>query len=39
MSAARYTALNARKLGIATIGEFDVREGIAEARRDLEEDA
>jgi hypothetical protein len=39
MCAARYTALNARKLGIAAIGEFDVREGIAEARRHLEEDA
>ncbi len=38
MCAARYTALNARKLGIAAIGEFDVREGIAEARRHLEED-
>lgn len=39
MSAARYSALNARKLGIGAVEEFDVREGIAEARRHLEEDA
>jgi hypothetical protein len=39
MSAARYSALNARKLGSTTVGEFEVKEGIAEARRHLEEDA
>lgn len=39
MSAAHYAALNARKLGSATVDEFEVEEGIAEARRHLEEDA
>jgi hypothetical protein len=39
MSAARYSALNARKLGISAVEKFDVREGIAEARRHLEEDS
>jgi hypothetical protein len=39
MSAARYSALNARKLGSDTVEEFEVREGIAEARRHLAEDA
>jgi hypothetical protein len=39
MSAARYSALNARKLGIGAVEKFDVREGIAEARRHLEEDS
>jgi hypothetical protein len=38
MSAARYSALNARRLGISSVEEFDVGEGIAEARRHLEED-
>ena len=39
MTAARYAALNARKLGSDTVGTFEVEEGIAEARRHLEEDA
>jgi hypothetical protein len=39
MSAARYAALNARKLGGAVVDVFEVEEGIAEARRHLEEDA
>lgn len=38
MSAARYAALNARKLGGAAVGEFEIEEGIAEARRHLTED-
>ncbi len=39
MTAARYAALNARKLGDETVGPFEAAEGIAEARRHLEEDA
>jgi hypothetical protein len=39
MTAARYTALNARKLGSAAVGAFEAEEGVAEARRHLEEDA
>ena len=39
MTAARYAALNARKLGDETVGPFEADEGIAEARRHLEEDA
>lgn len=38
MAAARYTALNARKLGSASVGLFEATEGIAEARRHLAED-
>lgn len=39
MTAARYAALNARKLGSETVGTFEAEEGVAEARRHLEEDA
>jgi hypothetical protein len=39
MAAARYAALNARKLGSETVGTFEAEEGVAEARRHLEEDA
>lgn len=39
MMAARYTALNARKLGSTAVGKFEVEEGLAEARRHLAEDA
>ena len=39
MTAARYAALNARKLGSETVGAFEAEEGVAEARRHLEEDA
>lgn len=39
MAAARYAALNARKLGSETVGAFEGEEGIAEARRHLKEDA
>jgi hypothetical protein len=39
MSAARCSALNARKLGATTVEEFEVKEGIAEAERHLAEDA
>jgi hypothetical protein len=39
MTAARYAALNARKLGDETVGLFEAEEGIAEARRHLKEDA
>lgn len=39
MTAARYAALNARKLSSETVGGFEAEEGIAEARRHLEEDA
>lgn len=38
MMAARCAALNARKLGSEAVGIFEVEEGIAEARRHLEED-
>lgn len=38
MTAARYSALNARKLGSGLVGQFEVREGIAEAERHLSED-
>jgi hypothetical protein len=38
MSAARYAALNARKLGSETVGTFEAEEGVAEARRHLAED-
>jgi hypothetical protein len=38
MTAARYAALNARKLGSAEVGHFEVEEGIAEAKRHLAED-
>jgi energy-coupling factor transporter ATP-binding protein EcfA2 len=38
MAAARYSALNARKLGSPTVGTFEVREGIEEARRHISED-
>lgn len=39
MSAARYAALNARKLGGASVGRFEADEGVAEARRHIEDDA
>lgn len=39
MAAARYAALNARRLGGEEVGSFEVEEGIAEARRHLEEGA
>lgn len=39
MAAARYAALNARKLGSEAVEKFEVEEGIAEARRHLAEDA
>ncbi len=39
MAAARYAALNARKLGSETVGPFEADEAIAEARRHLSEDA
>jgi len=39
MTAARYAALNARKLGGEAVGMFEAEEGIAEARRHLEDDA
>ena len=39
MTAARYSALNARKLGSETVGRFEAEEGVAEAKRHLEEDA
>lgn len=39
MTAARYAALNARKLGSGKVERFEVKEGIAEARRHLAEDA
>lgn len=39
MAAARYAALNARKLGSSAVETFEVEEGIAEARRHLAEDA
>jgi hypothetical protein len=38
MAAARYSALNARKLGSTDVGDFAVAEGISEARRHLEDD-
>jgi hypothetical protein len=38
MAAARYAALNARKLSSKVVGEFETREGIAEAERHLAED-
>lgn len=38
MSAARYAALNARKLGSEFVGPFEAAEGIEEARRHLAED-
>ena len=38
MTAARYAALNARKLDSDTVGPFEAREGIEEARRHLAED-
>ena len=39
MTAARYSALNARKLGSGSVGSFEAEEGVAEAKRHLEEDA
>jgi hypothetical protein len=39
MTGARYAAFNARKLGSETVGTFEVEEGVAEARRHLDEDA
>lgn len=39
MTAARYAALDARKLGSDTIGAFEVEMAIDEARRHLDEDA
>ncbi len=39
MLAVRYAALNARKLGSEAVGAFEAEEGVAEARRHLEEDA
>lgn len=39
MTAARYAALNARKLGSESVGTFEGEEGVAEARRHLDEDA
>jgi hypothetical protein len=39
MTAARYAALNARKLGSDAVGTFEVEEAMAEARRHLAEDA
>lgn len=38
MTAARYGALNARKLGSGSVGTFEMTEGIEEARRHLAED-
>jgi hypothetical protein len=38
MTAARYAALGARKLGSATVEAFDVQMAIDEARRHLAED-
>lgn len=38
MTAARYSALNARKLRSDSVGDFEVKEGIEEARRHLAED-
>ena len=38
MAAARYAALNARKLDSDEVGWFETREGIAEAERHLAED-
>jgi len=38
MTASRYAALNARKLGTSTVGKFEITEGIAEAGRHLAED-
>jgi len=38
MTAARYAALGARKLGSATVEAFDVQMAIDEARRHLTED-
>lgn len=39
MTASRYAALNARKLGSETVNSFEAEDGVAEARRQLEEDA
>jgi hypothetical protein len=39
MTAARYAALNARKLGSQVVGAFEAEEAVAEARRHLAEDA
>lgn len=39
MMAARYGALNARKLGSGAVGAFEAQTAIDEARRHLEEDA
>ena len=39
MTAARYSALNGRKLGSESVGVFEAEEGVAEAKRHLEEDA
>lgn len=39
MAAARYTALNTRKLGGGRVGALETREGIAEAERHLGEDS
>jgi len=39
MTAARYAALNARKLGSEIVGAFEAEEGVAEARRHVAEDA
>lgn len=38
MTAARYAALNARKLGSDEVGEFEVAEAVPEARRHLADD-
>lgn len=38
MAAARYAALNARKLSSDEVGVFEAEEGVAEARRQLEDD-
>lgn len=38
MAAARYAALNARKLGSAIVGRFEAQEGVAEAQRHLADD-
>ena len=38
MTAARYAALNARKLGTASVGMFEAETAIAEAQRHLDDD-
>ncbi len=38
MTAARYMALNARKLGSDSVGRFEAETAIAEAQRHLDDD-